>query len=139
MPQLLPGAWTPDRDSTPWWERTRRGEFAVQRCDDCRAPRLPARAFCPNCRGERWHWEAVEPEGTVESWIVNRRAFAPGAVEPYVVVMVRPAAVPDCLLYGSWTAGREPVGGERVRGVFLPADRADGGGPTLIGWGPVVR
>ncbi|WP_240197046.1 Zn-ribbon domain-containing OB-fold protein [Nonomuraea lactucae] len=137
MPGPLRGALTPDRDSAPWWERVRRREFAVQRCDTCRTPRFPARAFCPACRTERWHWEAVEPEGTVESWIVNRRAFGPGDGRPYVVVMVRLAGVPGCLLYGSWEApSREPVGGERVRGVFVgPA----GEGPTLVGWEPVVR
>ncbi|MFG3439696.1 Zn-ribbon domain-containing OB-fold protein [Nonomuraea sp. NPDC047897] len=135
MPDPPPGAWTPDRDSAPWWERTGRGEFAIQRCDGCGTARLPARAFCPACRTEGWHWEAAEPVGTVESWIVNRRPFAPGIEVPYLVVMVRPDPVPGCLLHGSWHAGREPVGGERVRGVFVPVPD----GPTLVGWEPVVR
>ncbi|GAA2302557.1 hypothetical protein GCM10010149_59890 [Nonomuraea roseoviolacea subsp. roseoviolacea] len=123
---------TTDRDSAAWWERTGRGEFAVQRCDACGRARLPARAFCPACRTERWHWEAAEREGTVESWIVNHQAFGAGGGEPYVVVMVRPAAVPDCLLHGGWRAAREPVGGERVRGVFTPG----AGGLTLVDWEP---
>src|SRR5215216_247839 len=99
---------TPDRDSTDWWDRLARHEFAVQRCDGCDTARFPPRAFCPVCRTENWRWEPIAPEGTVESWIVNRRPFLPGSPEPYVVVLVRLAAIPDCLVHGGWEAEREP-------------------------------
>jgi uncharacterized OB-fold protein len=122
----------PDRDSREWWERVVRGEFAVQRCAGCGADRFPARAFCPACRSEEWRWRAVPPEGRVESWIVSRQPFVPGLATPYVVVMVGLAAVPGCLVHGNWRGGREPRGGERVRGVFRRVD-AD---LTLVDWEP---
>ncbi|NUP17714.1 MAG: hypothetical protein HOZ81_16800 [Streptomyces sp.] len=124
----------PDRDSAGWWERLARGEFAVQRCGGCGTTRLPARAFCPSCRGESWQWERAEPEGVVESWIVNRRSFLPGDDGPYVVVMVRPDAVPGCVLYGNWRgASPEPEPAQRVRGVLTRVDDR----LTLLDWEPV--
>ncbi|MGW0809401.1 Zn-ribbon domain-containing OB-fold protein [Nonomuraea sp. NPDC002799] len=122
----------PDRDSRPWWERIGRHEFAVQRCDACGTLRFPARAFCPDCRTEGWHWREVAPEGVVESWIVNHQSFLPGRRDPYLVVMVRLAAVPDCRLYGNWHGDRPPVRGERVRASYEEIDEE----LTLVNWMP---
>jgi uncharacterized protein len=124
----------PDRDSAPWWERLARHEFAVQRCASCDTLRFPPRAFCPACHREGAHWEAIEPAGTVESWIVNHQAFTPGGAEPYLVVMVRLAAVPRCFVYGNWRGDREPLGGQAVRGVYAPL----GDGPVLLDWRPAA-
>ncbi|MGN9838152.1 Zn-ribbon domain-containing OB-fold protein [Nonomuraea sp. H19] len=123
----------PDRDSKEWWERIARHEFAVQRCDTCGARRFPARAFCALCRTEAWHWVEVEPEGEVESWIVNHQAFLPGRREPYVVVMVRLAAVPGCVVYGNWHGERLPEPGERVRASYTDVDER----LALVNWQPV--
>ncbi|MEV0352538.1 zinc ribbon domain-containing protein [Nonomuraea sp. NPDC050680] len=125
---------TPDRDSKDWWARLAGHEFAVQRCDTCHTARFPPRAFCPACRTEDWRWEAVEPAGTVESWIVNRRPFMPGASEPYVVVLVRLAAVPGCLIHGGWDGYREPEYGQAVEGVY--ADMGDD--LALLNWRPTA-
>ncbi len=122
----------PDRDSAAWWERLARHEFAVQRCGSCGAARFPPRAFCPECRGEGGDWEPVEPVGTVESWIVNHQAFGFGGAEPYVVVMVRLAAVPGCFAYGNWRGDREPRGGEAVLGVYTRVDQE----LSLLDWRP---
>jgi len=121
-----------DRDSAPWWERLARHEFAVQRCGSCATPRFPPRAFCPRCRTESVRWEVVEPAGTVVSWVVSHQAFGPGAAGPYVVVMVELAAVPGGFAYGGWRAGREPAGGEAVRGVYDDVSP----GMTLLNWRP---
>jgi uncharacterized OB-fold protein len=122
----------PDRDSREWWERIARHEFAVQRCDTCGTARLPARAFCPSCREESWHWAPVEPEGVVESWIVSHQAFKPGGGEPYLVVMVRLTAVPGCLVYGNWRGAGEPGYGRRVRASYSRVDER----LTLVDWEP---
>ncbi|MGP3910486.1 Zn-ribbon domain-containing OB-fold protein [Nonomuraea sp. 10N515B] len=122
----------PDRDSREWWERIAGHEFAVQRCDTCGTTRFPARAFCPACRSEACHWQEVEPEGRVESWIVNHQAFVPGRRQPYVVVMVRLAAVPGCLVYGNWHGDRPPEPGERVRASYDRIDET----LTLVNWTP---
>jgi uncharacterized OB-fold protein len=122
----------PDRDSAGWWELLARGEFAVQRCASCDTLRFPPRAFCPACHREGAHWAAIEPEGTVESWIVNHQAFTPGGAEPYLVVMVRLAAVPSCFVYGNWRGAHEPRGGQVVRGVHTRV----GDGVVLLDWRP---
>ncbi|NRQ34804.1 hypothetical protein HII36_23640 [Nonomuraea sp. NN258] len=123
----------PDRDSAAWWERVAGHEFAVQRCASCGLRRFPARAFCAACRGEAWRWEPVEPEGVVESWIVSHQAFLPGAGGPYVVVMVRLAAVPGALVHGNWLGEGEPRYGGRVRACFTDA----GDDLTLVNWRPL--
>ncbi|MGP4094826.1 Zn-ribbon domain-containing OB-fold protein [Nonomuraea sp. KM90] len=122
----------PDRDSRPWWERVARREFAVQECGTCGRLRFPPRAFCPACRTEVWRWRAAAPEGTVESWIVSHQPFVPGARDPYLVVMVRLAAVPGCLVYGNWRGERDPVYGERVRVSYTEVRD----GLTLVDWMP---
>ncbi|MDX3108352.1 Zn-ribbon domain-containing OB-fold protein [Nonomuraea angiospora] len=123
----------PDRDSRQWWERVGRQEFAVQECDGCGAVRFPARALCPECRAEAWHWREVEPEGVVESWIVNHQPFMPGFGVPYVVVMVRLAAVPGCFVYGNWRGDGAPERGRRVRAAYRRVDER----LTLVDWAPV--
>lgn len=119
-----------DRDSTAWWERIAEGEFAVQLCDACGTRRFPARAFCPACRTESWQWEPIEPLGVVESWIVNRQPFIPGRAVPYVVVMVRLDAVPDCVVYGNWHLEREPRAGEQVEAWYTDDEQ------PLVNWRP---
>ncbi|MEV4357128.1 Zn-ribbon domain-containing OB-fold protein [Nonomuraea sp. NPDC004186] len=123
----------PDRDSRQWWERVAGQEFAVQECEGCGAVRFPARAFCPECRTEAWHWRDVEPEGVVESWIVNHQPFMPGFGVPYVVVMVRLAAVPGCFVYGNWCGDGSPERGRRVRAAYRRVDER----LTLVDWAPV--
>ncbi|MEV4806067.1 zinc ribbon domain-containing protein [Nonomuraea sp. NPDC049421] len=122
----------PDRDSAPWWERLADGRFAVQECCSCGALRFPPRAFCAACRTEEWQWREVAPEGTVESWIVSRQPFVPGRRDPYLVVMVRLAAVPGCLVYGNWRAPRPPVPWEPVTGEYVEV----AAGVTLLNWAP---
>ncbi|MEU0571776.1 zinc ribbon domain-containing protein [Nonomuraea sp. NPDC005983] len=121
-----------DRDSAAWWERVARHEFAVQRCDRCGTRRWPARAFCPACRAEGWTWEPVEPIGTVVSWIVNHQPFMPGLSTPYVVVMVRLAAVPGALAWGNWHGDGEPRAGQPVEAAYTDAED----GVTLVNWRP---
>ncbi|MEV0384168.1 zinc ribbon domain-containing protein [Nonomuraea sp. NPDC050643] len=122
----------PDRDSRPWWEGVARHEFAVQECEACGLSRFPPRAFCPSCRTEEWRWRQVVPEGTVESWIVSHQPFLPGARDPYLVVMVRLAAVPGGLVYGNWRGEGPPEYGLRVRGAYTEV----GEGLTLVDWEP---
>lgn len=119
-----------DRDSAGWWERIARQEFAVQRCETCGTRRFPARAFCAACRTESWRWEAIEPRGAVESWIVNHQAFTPDAALPYTVVMVRLDAVPGGVAFGNWHEEREPAAGEPVEAVFAG---------DLVNWRPSTR
>jgi uncharacterized OB-fold protein len=122
----------PDRDSAEWWRAVARHEFAVQACDRCGTLRFPARAYCHHCRSGEWRWREISPTGRVESWIVNHQRFLPGFTPPYTVVMVRLEDAPDCVMYGGWSAGREPCPGERVEASFRSVDDE----LSLIDWGP---
>ncbi|MDP9861168.1 MULTISPECIES: Zn-ribbon domain-containing OB-fold protein [Streptosporangium] len=121
-----------DRDSAEWWERVARHEFAVQECDSCGTLRFPARAYCHRCRTRRWHWRPIAPAGRVESWIVSHQPFLAGVTEPYVVVMVRLADAPECVMYGNWDWPEPPVAGGPVRAVFAVVDEE----LSLINWRP---
>ncbi|MFF5206353.1 Zn-ribbon domain-containing OB-fold protein [Streptosporangium sp. NPDC000396] len=121
-----------DRDSAEWWKRVAGHEFVVQRCDSCGTLRFPARVYCHRCRTDRWHWEPVSPTGHVESWIVSHQPFLAGTSEPYVVVMVRLADAPGCVMYGNWCAEDPPVAGQPVEAVFSTVDED----LSLINWRP---
>lgn len=87
------GAWTgpvpvADIDSAPFWAGLRRHELLILRCDDCRTWVHPPQASCPRCLGLGLTAEAVSGRGTVYSFTVVNREFAPGIKPPYVAALV---------------------------------------------------
>jgi uncharacterized OB-fold protein len=86
-PRPLPRLDGPER---PFWEGLRRRVVRVQRCDAGHY-RFPASRYCPVCHSARSSWEAVAPEGEVESFCVFHKPYFPGfaAEMPYAVVQVK--------------------------------------------------
>jgi uncharacterized OB-fold protein len=86
-PKPLPKLDGPER---PFWEGLRQRVVRVQRCEAGHY-RFPASGYCPVCHSKRFSWEAVEPEGDVESFCVFHKPYFPGfaAEIPYAVVQVR--------------------------------------------------
>ncbi|HEV7862189.1 MAG TPA: OB-fold domain-containing protein, partial [Acidimicrobiia bacterium] len=66
----------------------RRHELAILRCGECRTFVHPPQASCPRCLSLRLAPEPVSGRGTVYSFTVANREFAPGIMPPYVVGLV---------------------------------------------------
>ncbi|MCW2495293.1 OB-fold domain-containing protein [Jatrophihabitans sp.] len=73
----------------PFWEGARTGELRFQRCTDCGFLRWPAAGVCPECLSRSAVWEAVEPVGTVWSFVIYHRSYSRSAPPPpYLVALV---------------------------------------------------
>lgn len=55
------------------------------RCTKCRRLLVPARSFCDACLAPTSEWEAVGPEGTLETFTIITAAF-PGLPKPPIVM-----------------------------------------------------
>jgi uncharacterized OB-fold protein len=87
------GPWTgpvpvADIDSAPFWAGLRRHELLILRCTECRTFVHPPQASCPRCLSLALTPEAVVGRGSVYSFTVANREFAPGIQPPYVVALV---------------------------------------------------
>jgi uncharacterized OB-fold protein len=78
-------------DSAPFWRGAKEGKLLLPTCDSGHALRqwMPPLGVCPQCRSTDIGWRETEPRGTVVSWVVYRRAFAPEFPPPYTVALVR--------------------------------------------------
>ena len=102
----------PDRDSAGWWGAAGPGRVRRPALRVLRHPPLPAEGLLVPPVTERARTgRRSQPEGDGGERIVNHQAFTPGGAEPYLVVMVRLAAVPSCFVYGNWRGAHEPRGG----------------------------
>lgn len=73
-----------------YWEAASRHELAIQRCASCGRYVHPPRPRCPDCDGEALDFEAVSGRGTLETFSVVHRTFAPGFATrtPYVLAWI---------------------------------------------------
>jgi uncharacterized OB-fold protein len=77
-----------DIDSAPFWAGLRRHELAILRCDECRTFVHPPQASCPKCLSLALTAEVVSGRGSVYSFTVVNREFAPGIKPPYAAALV---------------------------------------------------
>jgi uncharacterized OB-fold protein len=77
-----------DIDSAPFWDGLRRHALLILRCGECRTWVHPPQASCPRCLSLSLTPEPVSGRGTVYSFTVANREFAPGIKPPYVVGLV---------------------------------------------------
>ncbi|MBM9464036.1 OB-fold domain-containing protein [Aeromicrobium sp. YIM 150415] len=79
-----------EHDGVRFWTEAENGRLVFQRCSDCRYLRWPAAGVCPECLSRSFNWEDVEPVGTVWSYVVYHRAYAPHLRErvPYSVALI---------------------------------------------------
>ena len=75
----------------PHWEAARRGKLAIQHCLDCDKYVHYPSSLCERCLSENLEWKEVTGRGTIESFSVVHRPFAPEFVAdvPYTVALVR--------------------------------------------------
>jgi uncharacterized OB-fold protein len=77
-----------DIDSAPFWAGLRHHQLLILRCDECRTFVHPPQASCPRCLSLNLTPGAVSGRGTVYSFTVVNREFAPGVRPPYVAALV---------------------------------------------------
>jgi uncharacterized OB-fold protein len=77
-------------DDQPFWDAARDGRLVFQHCDDCGYVRWPAAGVCPECLSREATWAQVAGTGTLWSFVVYHRAYAPSLKEqvPYPVAFV---------------------------------------------------
>jgi len=77
-------------DDQPFWDAAKDGRLVFQRCDDCGYIRWPAAGVCPECLSRAATWTEVAGTGTLWSFVVYHRAYAPSLKDqvPYPVVLV---------------------------------------------------
>lgn len=105
----------------PYWDGLSHGELRIQRCATCAAWNWPADWRCPACGSYELGWEAVEPVGTVYSWIRTHVPFVPAYADlvPYVNVLVELPQAGGARLMGLLTADDSDVRiGAAVQGSF---------------------
>ena len=83
----------PDPDpytSGPFWEGAKEGKLMLPRCEDCNRAHWYPRIICPFCYSRSISWFEESGEGTLYTFAVQQRAFAPGWSEegPYVTCYI---------------------------------------------------
>jgi hypothetical protein len=91
--EVPPSPWqgpvpVPDLDSQAFWAGLREHRLLIMRCGSCRFWVHPPLAGCPRCLSTQLSAEQVSGHGTVYSFTVVNREFAPGIKPPYVVAYV---------------------------------------------------
>lgn len=79
-----------------YWSALADGRLEFQRCLACGHKWLPARENCPGCLGSEHEWMTSNGRGTLISWVVYHKAYAPHleACIPYNVAIVELAEGP---------------------------------------------
>jgi len=74
----------------PYWEATRRGELAIQRCSGCGTFQWGPEWICHACHSFDLTFEPVRPRGRIYSWERVWHAVDPRLIDscPYLVVLV---------------------------------------------------
>lgn len=91
IPELLVDAMASEL-SRPFWEATRAGRLALQRCSACGRFQHPPRALCVVCGAADadLSWEVVSGTGVIYAFSVVRRALIPALDDhvPYVLAVI---------------------------------------------------
>jgi uncharacterized OB-fold protein len=80
----------PSDITRPFWAGLLKGEFRIQRCEECGKYVFYPRIACPNCLSDRLAWVTASGKGRLYSFTVVRRAMNPAfqADVPYVFAIV---------------------------------------------------
>ena len=122
---------TPTELTAPYWAAARDGQLALQRCQECAAFTHPPAECCRYCGSGQRAFEAVSGRGTVETFSVVHRTFAPGFADrvPYVIAWIAFDEQPGVRVFGNVHG----LPGEEVRiglRVALAFEDIEGFGPV---------
>ena|SRR5256886_177559 len=121
----------------PFWEALEAGEVRLPRCAGCGRWTWPAHWRCGECGSWEFHWNVVEPAGTVYSWTRTWYAFdrtreRAGDV-PYVVVLVEIDGTDGARVLGVLNGDEAAVKiGARAAGAVLPPSEKTLGYPSIV-------
>lgn len=122
-------------EELPYWEAARRGELVLPRCDACANVYYPAGPVCPRCLRGSFSWAPMTGRGTVSSFVIYHKAWAPWLQlrVPYVVAQIELAEGPR-LTTNLTGIGLAAVRiGMEVAAYFEPVSEE----VTLVQFGPV--
>lgn len=100
---MIRGLPEPTELTLPYWEAARAGSLHLQRCESCRRFVHFPEVSCPFCGGVDLAWTAAPYRGTVHTFSVIHRTFAPGFADlvPYVIAWVELDGHPEARLFGN--------------------------------------
>jgi uncharacterized protein len=75
-------------DNRAFWTGGAEGELRIVRCGQCGYWIHPPTPRCPNCLSDDVAPAPVSGRGTVYTYTVNEREWAPGVEVPYVIAIV---------------------------------------------------
>ncbi|HEV7679155.1 MAG TPA: OB-fold domain-containing protein [Candidatus Dormibacteraeota bacterium] len=99
--------------TAPFWEATREGVLALQRCTACARFHHPPVPLCPECHASGFEYAPVSGRGTVYQYTVMRQARVIGFEDlvPYTCLVVEIAEQPGVFVVGNLV----DAGGARAR------------------------
>ncbi|KSZ56005.1 hypothetical protein Z045_25670 [Rhodococcus pyridinivorans KG-16] len=110
----------PDRDSAFYWTGLQERRMLVLGCNRCSYLIYPPVAGCPRCSATELGQRELAGTGTVYSYTVVNREFAPGIKPPFVVAIVQMDEQADLRMMSNLVDVK--IGdvhiGQRVRVVF---------------------
>jgi uncharacterized OB-fold protein len=110
----------PDHDSSFYWAGLNEQRLLVLACSACSHLIHPPVAGCPRCSGTELSPRQLQGTGTIYSFTVVNREFAPGIRPPYIVAVIQMDEHPDLRMLTNVVGVR--IGdvriGQRVRVVF---------------------
>ena len=88
-----PGPWegpvpVPDLDSAAFWDGLKAHQLRIMRCADCGYWVHSPLAGCPRCLSSNLNAQPVSGRGSLYSFTVVNREFAPGVKPPYIAAYV---------------------------------------------------
>jgi uncharacterized OB-fold protein len=75
-------------DTAPFWQGGSRGVLQIYYCAACHRYFHPPNPICPSCNSFDVAPRPVSGRGRVVSFTINRQAWTPELVEPYVVAII---------------------------------------------------
>ena len=107
----------------PFWDASRAGTLAIQRCGACRYYNHPPREACDRCLSGALAFEPVSGKGTLWSFAIMHQGSVAGFEEcvPYATALVELDEQPMLLLVTNLAGPPERVRlGQRVSVTFEP-------------------
>ena len=75
-------------DNVAFWSGGRHGHLNIMHCSDCGWWWHPPSPRCPSCYADNVSAQSVSGRGRIYSYTINRRAWEPDLLVPYVIAVV---------------------------------------------------